>query len=205
MFVCFAVKCTFTDIVSILSAKPRDSGRHVLSCVCLLCYVLSCVCLWCHVFSCFVLNSPTCLLPLPGFSHHRLPHLFCLISLFVILIGFSCPLFAFHQLSVSPLVFKFSLSCVLCQMPYYFSASFLWILCLCGVHVWSFVLYPFWISKLGSSVLCLFGILSLSGSFAFWLLSFNFFVKINPCLHLVCTCTCFRNALLKCSSFSSSS
>ena len=38
------------------------------------CYGITCHCvrLWCHVLSCFV---PTCLLQLPGFSRHRLPHL----------------------------------------------------------------------------------------------------------------------------------
>ena len=38
------------------------------------CYGITyhCVRLWCHVLSCFV---PTCLLQLPGFSRHRLPHL----------------------------------------------------------------------------------------------------------------------------------
>ena len=83
-------------------------SQGTLAAMCLPVFVCHAIC--CLVFVCnamcflvFVLNStPTCLLPLPGFSRHCLTHLFCLINLFVSLIDLSCPLFAFSQWSVFP-------------------------------------------------------------------------------------------------------
>ena len=101
-------------------------------CVCV--FVLCClVFVYCHVLLVFVycVMCFLCLFVMPCafFVVKFRPHIpsatswifpsptttpVLLISLFVILISFSCLLFAFHQLSVSPLVFKFSLSCVPC-------------------------------------------------------------------------------------------
>src|SRR4029434_3896721 len=82
----FVLRCT----VSIL----RDSGCHVsivfVFDMCSLCF--------CYTM-CFLSSSTTPVL---------------LISLLIVLISFSCHLFASHQLSVSPPVFKFSLPLVPC-------------------------------------------------------------------------------------------
>ena len=84
--------------------------------MCLLCLFLTCApCVFVMpcVF-CFVLTlRPTCLVTsCISLSSSTTPVL--LISLLVVLISFSCLLFASHQLSVSPPVFKFSLPFVLC-------------------------------------------------------------------------------------------
>ena len=120
-------KSSATALISELFRLQGDIPRKVLLVSSLLLKGLwlsrvYCVCFWhvllvfllCHVFSVLFWDSaPTC--PVTSWislSSSTTPVL--LISLLIVLISFSCHLFASHQLSVSPPVFKFSLPFVPC-------------------------------------------------------------------------------------------